>query len=424
MTISSSIFWRCRRIRLNFDTQISLFSRYTEAHFVPDVFGDLVFNDVASDVSRKSLLNGVQFDGAYKLNDAHTLRAGFAVTGEQTWVNNTSTVLPLDAMGEPLPTPVTITDADAQLGWNLGGYVQDEWKLTRQLTLNAGLRFDQLYQFVSANQLSPRLALVYKPFDDLTLHAGYARYFTPPMQAQATPSNLALFNNTTQQPVIAADSPVLPERSHYFDVGADKTLFPGLDVGVDGYYKIATDMLDDGQFGQAIVLTQFNYAEGYSEGLEFKGKYSKDGLTLYGNFSTNRTKAKDVVSNQYLFDDPVEFAYIANNYHFTDDAQLISASAGVSYNWNGTLVSLDGIYGSGLRDGFANLDHVQPYTQFNFGVAHDFDMGLKEKPLTARFTVVNVLDTIYLLRSGSGIGEFAPQYGPRRGYFLTLSQKL
>ena len=65
------------------------------------------------------------------------------------------------------------------------------------MTLNAGLRFDQLYQFVSANQLSPRLALVYKPFDDLTLHAGYARYFTPPMQAQATPSNLALFNSTT-----------------------------------------------------------------------------------------------------------------------------------------------------------------------------------------------------------------------------------
>ena len=122
--------------------------------------------------------------------------------------------------------------------------------------------------------------------------------------------------------------------------------------------------------------------------------------------------------------DPVEFAYTANNYHFTDDAQLISASAGASYNWNGTLVSLDGIYGSGLRDDFANLGHVQPYTQFNFGIAHDFDLGLKEKPLTARFTVVNVLDTIYLLRSGSGIGEFAPQYGPRRGYFLTLSQKL
>ena len=55
----------------------------------------------------------------------------------------------------------------------------------QQLTLNAGLRFDQLYQYVDANQLSPRLALVYKPFAGTSIHAGYARYFTPPYQAQA-----------------------------------------------------------------------------------------------------------------------------------------------------------------------------------------------------------------------------------------------
>ena len=35
---------------------------------------------------------------------------------------------------------------------------------------------------------------------------------------------------------------------------------------------------------------------------------------------------------------------------------------------------------------------------------------------TARFAVVNVFDTIYLIRDGSGIGVFAPQYGPRRGF--------
>ena len=119
------------------------------------------------------------------------------------------------------------------------------------------------------------------------------------MQAQATPTNLALFNNTTQQPVIAADDPVLPERSHYFDVGMDQKILPGFTVGADAYYKIATDLIDDGQFGQAVVLTQFNYANGYSEGLELKAKYQNDGFTVYANFSTNRTKAKDVVSNQY-----------------------------------------------------------------------------------------------------------------------------
>ncbi len=64
-----------------------------------------------------------------------------------------------------------------------------------------------------------------------------------------------------------------PERSNYYDVGVDQTVAKGLDVGVDTYYKDARDMIDDGQFGQAVVLTQFNYARGYSEGAEFKVKY-------------------------------------------------------------------------------------------------------------------------------------------------------
>jgi outer membrane receptor protein involved in Fe transport len=46
------------------------------------------------------------------------------------------------------------------------------------------------------------------------------------------------------------------------------------------------------------------------------------------------------------------------------------------------------------------------------------------KPLTVRFTVVNVLDTVYEIRDGTGIGVFAPQYGPRRGFFVSLSQAL
>jgi hypothetical protein len=49
-------------------------------------------------------------------------------------------------------------------------------------------------------------------------------------------------------------------------------------------------------------LTQFNYARGYSEGLEFKAKYQNDGVTAYANVLTSRVKAIDVVSNQYLFD--------------------------------------------------------------------------------------------------------------------------
>ncbi len=406
------------------DTQLSIYERYAKVHFVPDIFGDLVFNDVASDVTRESYLYGTQFDASYEVNNIHKLRMGFAVSAEKTNVTNTSTVLPVDPVsGDISPTPTTITDANSLVGWNIGTYVQDEWKLSNTLTLNFGLRFDQLYQFVDANQFSPRAAFVWKPVKGTMFHAGYARYFTPPMQAQATQSNLPLFNNTTNQPDIPLSDPVKPERSHYFDVGVDQTLAPGLDVGFDTYYKTARDMIDDGQFGQAVVLTQFNWQRGYSEGAEFKVKYTNGNFKAYANFSYNITKAIGPGSNQYLFD-PTEYAYLVTNYHYTDDMTRMSGSAGASYKWDQVLFTSSMTYGSGLRSGFVNIDHTTPFAAVNLGIAREFQVWPGDKPITARFDIVNVFDQVYELRDGSGIGVFAPQFGARRGFYFGLSQKL
>jgi outer membrane receptor protein involved in Fe transport len=411
------------------DAQLAAFNRYAEVHFVPDPTGDMVFNDVASDVIRQSTMTGLQFDTSYIASDQHTLRGGFAASGEQTNVTNASIVMPVDDTGAVDGPAFNVTDHNSLLGWNIGGYVQDEWKLTNQLTLNTGVRFDQLFQFVDANQFSPRAALVYKPLTGTTFHAGYARYFTPPYQAQATQSNLALFNGTTNQPEVPLNDPVKPERSHYFDAGIDQTVLPGLDMGIDAYYKMARDMIDDGQFGQAVVLTQFNWTRGYSEGAEFKLKYHAGNFTAYGNFAYNITRAIGPETNQYLLD-MATYDYLLNHYHYTDDMQRMTGSAGVSYRWQDTTLSANMTYGSGLRSGdlsdgvVPNSLHTTPYAVVNTGIAHDFKWSPDSKPVTVRFDVINLFDQVYALRDGSGIGVFAPQYGARRGYYAGISQKL
>ena len=177
----------------NVDVQVSYFSRYNSVHFVPDATGDLIFNGVASDITRNALVNGVQADAAYHLNDTHTIRTGMVTSGERTNVTNSSLVFPgsNDPAVGPIPSsdvPIGVFDANSKTGWLFGLYVQDEWKLTDKLTLNTGLRFDQMWQFVDANQFSPRVNLVYKPFETTNVHVGYARYFTPPVQAIATPA--------------------------------------------------------------------------------------------------------------------------------------------------------------------------------------------------------------------------------------------
>ena len=405
-----------------FDVQLAAFSRYSSLHFIPDPVGDILFNGIASDVYRRGFANGLQGDGAFPLNDANTLRAGFTVTGESTLVSNIATVEPLDSEGNPIDAPFPITDNNSKFGWIAGIYLQDEWRITNQLILNFGLRFDQMWQYVNANQFSPRFNLVYKPFDGTTFHAGYARYFTPPPQAIAAPTNIAATANTTAQPENFLQNPVLPERSHYFDAGVVQKITPNLQVGIDAYYKIAKDLLDDGQFGQALILSGFNYESAYNAGVELTATYKDGNFSGYGNLAWARQMAKNVVSNQYLFGND-ELAYIANNYIYTDHAQTWTASAGASYLWQGTRFTASMVYGSGLRSGFANTDHVPPYATANVGVSREFtvpDLG----KFTARLDVVNIFDAVYQIRSGTGIGVFAPQYGMRRGFFVGLSKKL
>ena len=405
-----------------FDVQLAAFSRYSSLHFIPDPVGDILFNGIASDVYRRGFANGFQGDGAFRLNDTNILRAGFTVTGESTLVSNIATVEPLDSEGNPIDAPFPITDNNSKFGWIAGIYLQDEWRITNQLTVNFGLRFDQMWQYVNANQFSPRFNLVYKPFDGTTFHAGYARYFTPPPQAIAAPTNIAATANTTAQPENFLQNPVLPERSHYFDAGVVQKITPNLQVGIDAYYKIAQDLLDDGQFGQALILSGFNYESAYNAGVELTATYKDGNFSGYGNLAWARQMAKNVVSNQYLFGND-ELAYIANNYIYTDHAQTWTASAGASYLWQGTRFTASMVYGSGLRSGFANTDHVPPYATANVGVSREFtvpDLG----KFTARLDVVNIFDAVYQIRSGTGIGVFAPQYGMRRGFFVGLSKKL
>ena len=429
------------------DYQVSYFTRFSSLHYTPDPIGDLMFNGIATDVTRSSFLNGFQGDAAFRIAPDHTLRAGFYVSGEQSNVTDDATVFLSGTCGPgsnqacgaapgSVAAPVQVYDQENKFGWLGSIYIQDEWKITNQLTLNSGLRFDQMWQYVDADQLSPRIAAVYKPVDGTVFHAGFARNFTPPPQAVGAPENYALFNGTTAAAQVVAPSqlaanpgavaapisPSLPERSNVYDVGVTQILAPGLEGGLTGYYKTANDLIDDGQFGQAYTLTAFNYAKGENEGLEAKLKYSADGVLVYGNLAWARQVATQVVSNQYLFSSDF-YTYSLTNYIPTDHSQTLSASAGVSYPiYDNTKASLDMIYGSGLRSGDYNQTHVPGYTQFNLGLSHEFILP-DWKPFTVRFDVVNLFDQIYEICDGTGVGVFAPQYGPRRGFFVGLSQK-
>ena len=421
----------------DFNGQISAFGRNSDVHFMPDQVGDLYFNGVASDVKRNLYSGGLQGDASYELGDKHTIRAGFLFLDESVAADNSTTVFPVDGSGNPNGPATNIVNNATLHGLFAGVYLQDEWKILPGVTLNYGARFDVFdSSFDNENQLSPRVNLIWQPTDSTTLHAGYARYFTPPPVENVPGSTVAQFDGTSNASGTDQDDPVKAERSNYYDAGISQKIGKHLQVGLDGYYKTAKNQLDDGLFGQTLVLSAFNYADGKVYGVEFTGSYNNGGFSTYANISVGQAFGKDINSAQFLFD-PNDLTYIQNHWIHLDHEQAVSGSFGAAYTWkegekSSTRVYVDAIYASGLRaDGggvepndpanpIPNGASVPSYYTLNLGAEQSFQVG-KGKTLKARVDVVNVTDNSYELRDGSGVGVNAPSYGERLGFFGSVS---
>jgi len=410
--------------------QIAPFVRYSQTRYTPDPSGgDLILAGVADRSRLSSLTAGVQADGSYKLSYSHMLRFGLFFQNERTRSNVTSRVFAVDASGtQTSDIPLSITDAGGRNGQLYGAYLQDEWSLTPTLTFNYGARFDMVRAYTREQQLSPRANLVWKPTGGTTFHLGYARNFTPPPQELIAAPTLALFDGTTKEPAIKTASPVRAEREHYFDGGLEQTLAPGLKIGIDAYYKIKRNLLDEGQFGPSLVLSPFNYAKGYAWGVELSASYTKGPFDLYANVARGQEKGRNIVSSQYFFAQD-ELDYISQHYIFTDHSQRWTGSAGGSASINdgiGKLVpSVAFLYGDGLRADdpagiVPNGGKLPSYLTANIGISQTIDGPGVLKGLALSFDVTNVADKVYLLRDGSGVGVGAPQYGARRGFFAGI----
>jgi outer membrane receptor protein involved in Fe transport len=413
------------------DWQTSLVGRYSSLSFSPDPVGDLLYNGISQFASKRNVAVALQSDAAYKLNDTHTIRAGVFVQRDNSLSQTLSQVLPMDASGTPQSdVPLTIADSGNKLEWMESVYLQDEWRLHPDLTINYGARLDNYTAYSSGHQLSPRLNLVWKATPSTTAHLGYSRYFSPPPFELVGSKTVSKFANTSAAQAVTLATTPQAERANYLDVGVDQTLAPGLTVGIDTYYKRSHNLIDEGQFGAPIILTPFNYAHGTQYGAEFKLNYVERRLSAYANLSFQSARGGQINSSQFNFSAP-DLAYIASHSIDLDHEQKITASAGASYLWQGTRYSADLILGSGLRadlvlpngSAIPNGTHLPYYTQVNLGASHDFDSE-RFGSFTLRFDVINAFDRIYEIRNGTGVGVGAPQFGPRRGGFIGVSKDI
>ena len=427
----------------DYTVQTSVFSRFSSLSFEPGGVGDILYTGISQGAFKRDVAFGVQSEGVWKIARDHTLRGGVIIQGERENSDTTSQVLPIAADGTVGDVPETIIDDGSKTQFTYSVYLQDEWRLLHNLTLNYGLRADDLNSYRDEKQLSPRANLVWLPTPDTTLHAGYARYFNPPPFELIGQETVSRFQNTTGASEVAADSLPYAERQNYYDIGGQQRLLHGhVTLGVDLFYRKSHNLIDEGQFGAPIILTPFNYQNGLIFGQEYTASYADGPLTAYVNFTHQRAQGKDIDSSQFNFGAD-DLAYISRNYIYLDHDQTYTGSAGASYLIRqgvlgtsalanavaNTRAGFDLLYGSGLRadqtlaDGSTvpNGAHVPDYVTVNLTASHHLVLPYTGA-LDVRFDVINVADKIYQIRNGTGVGVGAPQFGASRGFFGGVSK--
>jgi hypothetical protein len=406
------------------DYQLAYFSRYYSLKYDPDPIADLAYNGIADKVFHTGFINGLQEDTSYRLSKQNTLQGGFYVSGETLEEDNHALVLPVNSMGVAGIIPETVVDNFNGMALLLGVYVQDQWHPIEKLELTIGARFDAMDYFGWQTQFSPRLGAVYKLTPTTSLNTGYARYFqVPPFESVLLTTVTKFANTTGASDITSGNQKIKAEDDQFFDAGITQQLPLRLSASLEGFFMWANDKLDLAQFGSTYIFAPLQYKFGRLWGADFSLVKSTGPLSAYFNFSYAVAQAKNIVAGQFLADDPVEVGYAARHWISLDDNQEFTASAGVSYRLWGFSLMIDGFWGNGYHYGFANLETQDPYVQVNVAIAHNLPLP-KIGDVEGRISMVNMFDHIYLIREGSGIGVFSPQYGPRRALYFTLGVPL
>lgn len=379
--------------------------------FLPDNVGELAYQGVASTASRQDRDNALQGDIDWKLG-AHDFGVGFYVGSYDVDSRDSSLVFPVDPVTQIVgDVPVTIADRTRADNVVSGIYLNDLWQIDNRLRLNLGLRWDDLTGFTHHSQIDPTANLSYLATPDTTLHGGFARYMQVPSLLGISPNASAAFVNTTGTAGSAGIPTPITEDDYEWDVGLLQHVTPSLTLSEDNYYEVTHHYLDTGQFGVVPIFAPFNYTHGTVWGSELGVNYKDRDFSGYANLTVGRNQQRGVSTGQFNFP-PDELAYIDSHAIALDHQPLVGASAGATYTWDKYSFSVDGIYSSGLRAGFADLEHLPSVLQFNVGAQRSFDIpGIGE--VVDRIVLLNVFDRENLVRPANGIGIFQSAYGPR-----------
>ncbi len=364
---------------------------------------------------------GLKADYLLRPNDRNLIKAGFQLQATQS--NDSYNVA---SWGPASPTDLTPTFNSFNGGSDDKGYLeavyaQDDFQILKSLTLNAGLRFSATQFHFPEDHSSdslwqPRIGLNYLATDTTKLHVYYGRLFQP-----APLENLRTAFDQANGATTPSFYDIKAEKDHYYEFGVDQQIGQSHVTSLNVYYKKATNMLDDSQLLSTSIAAPYNYAEGYAYGIEYslRGKIDRN-WSDYLNYSYEIAKGKNINGGSFAVDEPPP----QDTYIYLDHVQVHTANAGLTYATDRYYGTVQGLFGSGLRTGDNNSDHLPGHVSFDLSAGYNFGNAASDWLSRWRVSgdILNIFDNVYPITIANGFN--GSHYAAGREFFIRLTKEL
>ncbi len=289
-------------------------------------------------------------------------------------------------------------------GGGFAAYAQDEYKITDELALTAGVRFD--FQSVGlttpGGQVNPKAALSYTPVTGTTLRASFGRGFRVPAVAEAflsaEVSNLQALPNKDLQ----------PERSYSYELGVSQAIGGLGTADIAAFRSDYDNLIEVGLIpgsGDIPYVQWRNVTKARVQGFETTFKFGLFDGGLGCNVGYTYVYPEDMITHQVL-------KYRPRHVFSTNLTGRIGVfTAGADFRFVSRVENIDSI--------FVNLgiipDGDQRQNIFVTDVRAGADLSFTGIPLTATLNVNNLFQYNYV--------ELIGNLMPPRTYVMVLEAK-
>jgi len=199
----------------------------------------------------------------------------------------------------------------------LSSYIQDEIAVLNNLTVYPSFRYDwwegydgyvnyagasdypKNYDSTDASSYSPKLAVVYKPFEKTTLRSSAGTAFRPPSVYELYSASITSASLTEGNPNLK------PEKSFSWEAGIQQILWKGAKIDLTYFKNYISDLLTSVSYGKDSLgrdlKTQENIGKAESNGVEI-GITQQFGqwLNLFSNYTYTKTEITENKANPAL----------------------------------------------------------------------------------------------------------------------------